>query len=188
MSAQTELPIGPAAERWPRLSRSLPFPRRLDRCQACGLGPDPAGRRGIGGTETPPGGEPFATLPRWMEHDDQDRPEPIVVVLCDPCAERIIEPHPRLYDRVPLYKPFPGAMGICVGCTHNDRLACRSPEARFNGGPGLEIEHPPQGVMHICTRGRGGGRGGGWIELYSGPATACSGREPAVQPPREEES
>lgn len=183
MSAQTELPL--PGEAWPRLSRSLPHPRRLDTCQACGAKAAPLDdpqemlRLGSGGVERTPEGEPLPTLPRWIEHDDQDRPQPIVVVLCIPCSRRIIEPHPRLYDLLPTLKPVPGAMGICAGCVHNRGLVCRSPEARFNGGEGLQIEAPEPGVVHLCMRGRGGGRTGGWRRWYTKPATGCSGREVA---------
>lgn len=166
---QVELPI--PGERWPRLSTSLPHPRRLDACQRCGLGASED--LGSEGYERTAEGVAIEVLPRWVEHDDQDQPEPIVVVLCTPCSEKVIEPHPRLYERLPLFKPFPGAMGICVGCGHQEGLRCRSPSAKVNGGPGMRVEFSLPAVYFVD--GIRGGRRTGWrMERYKGPATACS--------------
>ena len=59
---------------WPRLSQSLPHPRGVGFCQACG--------------------EKDARV--WQEHDDADKPHPIAVYLCGNCSDRLIEPRSRL--------------------------------------------------------------------------------------------
>ena len=182
LQSQEELPIPPMA--WPRLARTLRHPRQLDVCQACGVravfdGSAEMRRLGTVGVERTAEGDRVPAFPRWIEHDAQYRPEAVVVVLCDPCAKRIIEPHPRLYDRLAPYQPMPGAMGICAGCVHNRSLVCRSQLAKFNGGPGLQIDAPEPGMMHVWGRGRDGRRTGGWTRSVPGPAKACSGREVA---------
>jgi len=144
----------------PRLSETLPGPRILTMCQAC-MGTD-------------------VTLEKWMEHDAQDKPEPIVVVLCVHCAGQLIDPHPRLYRRLHEWEPMPGAMPLCADCLHCDNLHCRNPRAQINGGPGLSMTFPKPGHVHLC-RGPGGS---GWVNLWRGPVSACNGRE--LDPPTEE--
>ena len=85
-------------ERWPRLSITLPDKRHPTTCQACGGSRD----------------DLESELTVWREHDDRDRPEPILVVLCENCnrdlapdgsakrktrTKTMIEAHPRLYRR-----------------------------------------------------------------------------------------
>lgn len=146
----------PAMKPWPKLSVDLPFPRTMHSCQACGA-------------------EQVA-LKRWLEHDDDDKPRAVVVVLCTPCSAQLIEPHPRLYRELTGNEPVPGVMGICADCIHRDGPSCTSPLAMFNGGaaPGLNIETPPPIHGHFCGR-----RSGGWRTIWTGAPTACSGREVA---------
>lgn len=84
-------------------------------------------------------------LQRWQEHDDLDRPEPKCVCLCKPCADRIIEPHPRLYRQVPDHHFLPGSASVCKGCRWQKHLSCTCPLAMFNGGaePGLVFDPKP---------------------------------------------
>ncbi len=181
MSAQGELPLaGAPAERFPRLSRTLRFPPRLDRCQNCGrladVGPDSEGYdHTVDGVAVP-------VLERWREHDDQDQPEPIVIVLCTLCSSRIIEPHPRLYSQLEVWAPLPGAMGICIGCVHQDAergLRCTHPSMRPTAPElfcAVMLTMPAPMRFHWSGRGAGGRRTGGWATHYTGPVTDCAGR------------
>jgi hypothetical protein len=145
----------PVMKPWPKLSVDLPFPRRWDACQGCGSRED---------------------LLRWLEHDDDDWPRPVVVVLCRSCSDRHIEPHPRLYAPLDPNMPVPGVMAVCKGCRHQDGLACTNPTARVNGGRGLEYEQPRPIISHVTYQTRHGRRGR-WKTEFPGPVTACSGRE-----------
>lgn len=150
---------------WPRLSEDLPGPRSLYRCQACGLACAPPTRE------------------IWQEHDQDDAPEPIVVVLCPSCSRDIVEPHPRLYTRLDPNEPIPGAIGLCTECRHQDRragLRCGHPGAKQNGGPGLSIRVRKPTLAHVCYKARGGGRTGRFLKIWPTQATRCSGREIAV--------
>lgn len=164
----------PLAERQrPGLSHTLPYPRAWNVCQGCGAvgHEDPKQTADWSG---------LVQLRRWLECNEWDEPTPVVVVLCARCEKREIDRHARLYLQLPIHEPHPGAMPLCEGCAHLEGLACRAPLAKINGGPGLVITHPKPAIMHIlCARGRGGNRGG-WLREYSGPATACSGREHAT--------
>lgn len=146
-------PGEPAELVMPRLSESLPGERRPDRCQACGSPCD---------------------LALWREHDEQDRPEAIVVNLCDRCSRKLIEPHPRLYEELARNAPWPGAIGICTACVHRDGLRCAHPDAKANGGIGvaLTIARPHQ--VHLCRSPR---RLSGWVKLWPAPAEDCRQRE-----------
>jgi hypothetical protein len=126
---------------WPKLSVQLTGPRHPGACQSCGAT-----------------GE---NLQLWREHDANDQPTYTVVVLCAPCAGRLIEPHPRLYSLLHRFAPFPGVMALCLDCRHRDGTACRSPKAKFNGGPGLEVLYPEPTRVHAGGRAPGaGGRPG----------------------------
>lgn len=142
---------------WPKLSATLPFERRPDGCQSCG---------DFGGQ-----------LEYWRECDEHDRPTTTLVALCSACAKRLIEPHPRLYSQEPKNKPLPGAMPhLCLDCTHREFLTCRHPLLKANGGAGLNIlcVEPLRGFAD----GTRGGRRCGWqFELWSKPASGCTGLE-----------
>jgi len=114
-----------------------------------------------------------APLSVWQEHDDCDRREMIFVVLCASCAERVIEPHPRLYRQLGRNEPAPGVMRICGGCRHQVAARCRSPKAAANGGSGLRFPGP-DGNVHLNF---GGGRGQ-WLKTWSAEPTECQGFEP----------
>lgn len=140
-----------SAERMKRLSQTLAGDRRPDRCQSCCSADG---------------------LTRWQEHDADDRPETIIVVLCKRCADEIIEPHPRLYRELPTAEPWPGAMAPCVDCRHRQELDCTSPAAKFNGGPGLKYEPMPT-QAHV-RRSKPHRSGWTWIGF---PVEKCSGFE-----------
>lgn len=142
----------------PRLSETLTGPKSPDRCQACGCS---------------------GKLTIWFEHDENDRPEAIYIALCTPCSDRLIEPHPRLYNRTPAKAPLPGIMTLCLECRHRDGMRCHFANADGSPGPGLTIEHEKPGVVFLDgRRGPKGGRRHGWHEsIYFSDPTACTGRE-----------
>lgn len=153
-------PVPPLAVRQqPGLSETLTGPRAPQFCQSCGQHHSA-----------------LTPLTRWLEHDEWDRlpTKPAVVVLCQQCAKRLIEPHHRLYRALPNGASFPGCMSICVRCRFRDGVACSNPAARTNGGPGLSMrwETAPT-TAHLNY---GGGRGE-WTHVYFGPVLECSGRE-----------
>lgn len=118
------------------------------------------------------------TLSRWQECDHNDRPENKVLVLCDKCSKRIIEPHPRLYHQLHANQPWPGCMAICVNCRLREGVTCKSPDAKANGGSGVLI-----GGMGELMRGfvdyqkKGGGRGGHAFAEWSHAPTSCKQKE-----------
>jgi hypothetical protein len=154
-----------SSPKWPRLSEDLPGPKSPDRCQSCGV----------------EGHQPWGTVtfenPLWVwrEHNDFDGPEPIVVVLCLACSDRLIEPHPRLYSRLSPHEPFPGVMPLCLDCTHRDGVRCTSPKAKLNGGEGIKLVYPEPSRVHFYRRGKG--VRSGWETIYVGPVQDCDGKE-----------
>lgn len=152
---------------WPRLSETLTGPRDLAHCQSCGAA-----------------GNPFAIedddreglrLTIWREHDEDDKPEGVVVLLCERCGKRLIDPHPRLYDYLMPMQPFPGAMACCRGCRYSVETRCLHPMLKDNGGSGLMMAVPKPSVALVD--GVRGGRRCGWRQIiYTGPVT-CRGRE-----------
>ncbi len=144
---------------WPRLSVDLPGRKDPRICQSCCTSAGP--------------------ITVWQEHDADDQPEAVYVALCAPCGDRLIEPHPRLYAALKRHQPVPGVMEFCLLCRHYGGMRCNSDQALSNGGPGLQIQHPPAGMMFIDgARGPKGGRRTGWQEtIYTGPPTDCSGYE-----------
>lgn len=148
---------------WPRLT-DMPGPRHPRMCQSCG--------------------HEDADLDIWQEHDMIDHPEYKAIVLCQPCSDKLIEPHPRLYKQLSIHWPYPGLMAICIDCKY--RVGTHCPVAKFNGGPGVMVNHPEPFRMHIDGT-RNGKRYGEWITRYSGPATECSGREVTPTPRDKEE-
>ncbi len=143
---------------WPRLSEDLTCPRHPNHCQSCGVEIDTSD--GIAGA-------------RWREHDDTDKPDPIVVVLCRACSGRLIKPHPRLYERLDPNAPWPGCMALCVTCRHRDGVRCTHPDLTSNGGTGLLLTLPKSIPVHVNL---GGGRGY-WTLYYPHPPRACAGRQ-----------
>lgn len=122
---------------WPRLSKTLSKARRYEFCQSCDKGAEQT----------------------WQECDEDDIPEIIYLRLCKTCADKIIEPHPRLYIRLDEWAPAPGAMRCCIDCGNlkQGELDCRSPLLKSLGGPGLPIQQFVQSRGIMCSRGKGGG-------------------------------
>lgn len=151
---------------WPKLSESLPqLFVAPDQCQRCGAevsDDEPASS--------------ITSRKRWIEHDEWDRPTSAVVVLCKPCSESLIEPHPRLYAEMPVHKPHAGTMALCVACVHRAGVRCQHPSLRTNGGPGLSVTHQQPTRGFLCGRGSGR-RTGGAFEIYDSAPSACAGRE-----------
>lgn len=147
-----------AQRNWPRLSQTLTGPKHPLRCQACGHGHSAAN-----------------PLARWQECDERDRPERVVIVLCQRCADQIIEPHPRLYRTVEHAQPWPGCMSVCATCAHRSGVACTSPAIK-DGGEGLQF-HPLPRYAHVCRSPR---RLSG-IVFVGEPVKRCSGFEAAQE-------
>lgn len=139
----------------PRLSADLKGPRTPNRCQSCG------------GT---------LKLARWQEHDEADRPEQIVVVLCCRC-ERLIEPHPRLYAKLHNNAPWPGCMSICWPCRHRQGVECVHPLQVDKSGPGVRLAIAEPSRAHVSYT-EGGRRKGRWETIWPSKAEACAQREP----------
>lgn len=139
---------------WPKLSETFPE-QEPDLCNACRAQP-------IAGEG----------LTYWQECDDNDLPTLVFVVLCQACADQIIEPHPRLYRQKQANDIMPGAMPICGECIHRKGLGCQCPLAKANGGDGIDLKHSGQRV-HICRRPR---HMSGWTWI-GGEVVSCSGRE-----------
>jgi hypothetical protein len=137
------------------------FPKAADRCLACGVTAE------------------YAKISVWIEHDAQDRPTHELVALCDKCGDRLVEPHPLLYDRVSPHQPVPGAMETCRGCLLNTGLRCSSPLLKANGGAGLPVKFAAP--IQAFVDGTRSGRRAGWREtIYRAPPT-CDGRQPLAQ-------
>ncbi len=178
---QAEAQYGPATS-WPRLSETLEGPTHPRFCQSCGAerppeapdeatGPEPGAaavkanatlRLMKAALEPPPG------VYGWQEHDGRDEPEPIAVMLCMRCSTRLIDPHPRVYSRIPRNAPFPGIMDLCLACQFRAGVTCTHPDRVASGGPGLRIDAAPAQPGHA--------RGTGFFTLYAYPPRACSGR------------
>jgi hypothetical protein len=148
------------AKNWPKLSESL-GERSPGCCQACGKSFE----------------DPDLEMVRWTEHDENDRPTSTIVVLCQACSGAIIDPHPRLYDRLERNRPIPGAMGDCVHCRHREGLACRHPVLKANGGAGLVIRSDKPSVTFVD--GVRNGRRFGYQTTTWRCAPKCDGKEAA---------
>jgi hypothetical protein len=148
----------------PRLSEMLTGPKSPTSCQSCGL------------QLLIDDGDQFA---RWMEHDEQDRPEPIAVVLCKKCSDMLIEPHPRLYREMDEHEPLPGCMPICVNCPYRDGTRCTHPDLIANGGQGLKVTMPKPTTFHVLASPRSKS---GWVTTYHGPVSGCAGLELKIAP------
>jgi hypothetical protein len=115
-------------------------------------------------------------LTRWQEHDHRDQPENKIVVLCQSCSDKIIEPHPRLYTALAANAPWPGCMELCLDCKWRDGVSCSHPDAKANGGAGvmLTIAKPHVAMVDGTRNGR---RWGGPMRLWPTPASACKQKE-----------
>ena len=142
---------------FPRLTETLPH-RAADRCNRCGYGlPGPH------------------NLQVWQEHDDGDRPELRYVLLCKPCADKVIERHPRLYRLADRNEPCPGVMGQCEECIHRDGLVCRCPEMKANGGPGVAFLPADDWARYQMAGPGGRGRKCKTVRIWS-EVPPCSAR------------
>jgi hypothetical protein len=154
-----------ATEHWRRLSIDLKHERNPFICQSCGT---TALTNYYGSTEIEPEDVGFE---RWQEHDQQDRPQPIYLVLCKECSDRLIEPHERLYRPLGKWAPALGAMRFCALCKFRDGLHCSHPDSKENGGPGLGLIMPKPTWAHLNY---GGGKGE-FRNIWLGPIKECSG-------------
>ncbi len=145
--------------KWPKLSETLIRFRDLETCQACGTGP-----------------RSDTLIQRWLEHDDNDEPTPVAVILCRECADQLVEPHPRLYRRMEYQEPLPGAMPVCIDCNWRSDQRCLHSDLKSNGGPGLRLFFPKPTAMFVDGKDKHG-RDRGWIHYtYHGPVK-CDGLE-----------
>lgn len=165
-------PVPPLVERKkPPLSATLPYVPHPHICQSCGATEEDSSTTYEQLLKSRGAIVPFQ---RWKECDEWDKPTATVVILCPKCSKKLIDPHPRLYIPLSLFEPFPGVMELCVGCRLRDRVACMSPLAKHNGGPGMKIDFPEPVVAHLN---RGAGGRSGFEKLYTKEPTACAGRE-----------
>lgn len=117
---------------------------------------------------------PSDQLGAWQAHDDRDNPMPppysLVFVGKDHAAcLKALDRHPRLYAEV---RGDPGTFPLLCGpCRHRDSLACRHPDLKATGGPGLSVTLDRIPAI-LC--GRGGCR------VATQTAVACAGRTPAT--------
>ncbi len=187
---QLETRYGPA-DAWPRLSESLDGPRHPHVCQSCGAerphdapGGVTGAVEGVRDVGEPGWGEetirlmegalkPSPGVYGWQEHDSRDEPEPIAVMLCTRCSARLIDPHPRLYSRIPPNAPFAGIMELCVDCRFRDGVRCTHPDLKANRGTGLVVDADPGTRAHVNL---GGGQGT-FLTIYREPPRACAGRQ-----------
>jgi hypothetical protein len=133
------------------LSTELTGPKTFGVCQACGG----------------PNANP------WQEHNDADGPTMTIVFLCKECADRIIDPHPRLYRPIAAGEPFPAAMPTCERCVNRDGVVCRHPDLKANGGDGLGMDFPTPAFVHVDGV-RLGKRFSENRKVYNGPVS-CRG-------------
>lgn len=147
-------------EQAPRLT-DLPGPKHPHRCQRCGR----AGRS------------------RWQECDHQDQPEHRVVVLCEPCAVELVDPHPRLYVALHPNAPWPGCMELCLSCKHRNGVSCTHPNAKANGGEGVSLTVCKPATMFVDGT-RNGKRFGYHAQIYGVPPQACAQYEPCQDQPQ----
>jgi len=148
---------------WPRLTATLPHAAHPAMCAACGTA---------------------SKVTIWMEHDDDDKPDRKFVALCLACADKIIESHERLYSAVAEHTPMPGIMTLCLLCRFRVGLACASPEAKFNGGTGINVTVAQPVTAFMDGSDPKTRRRKGWIErFYPSAPTACSGRKFIPQSP-----
>lgn len=147
----------------PRLSLDLVHQRHPGYCQACGHR-----------------GEAARHLVRWEEHDEQDRRDELlqrrIVVLCQACAKKVIDPHLRLYREMELYEAHPGSMDICARCVHRRGLSCHKVKAGVP--PTLRQKASP--VFLDYTK---GGRRAGHMEMMHFEWPECSERREEVPAP-----
>ncbi len=178
--------VSTASHPWPRLSESLTGPKQPGVCQSCGatnaqLVPSADPNNEMSSIAQDDGAALHARLKRvldadergvhvWQECDDADRREPIAVLLCPPCSDRLIKPHPRLYSGLPFNEPVAGTMELCAPCRFRDGVGCTHPDLTANGGTGLMI----QADTPVSVPGRPLGRG----QIYVRAAMGCAGRVP----------
>lgn len=144
---------------WPKLSETLDGPKHPDVCQSCGA--------------------VDRVIQRWCECDEKDHETNVIVCLCPICADKLIEPHPRLYVDMPAGQPHAGSMQLCVKCRHRVGVSC--PLSKHGETPylgrGVQITFPKPGMVHIDGRDKKGKRFGRWQYVFPGPPTACDARE-----------
>lgn len=120
------------------------------------------------------------TLSRWQECDHNDQPEQKIVVLCNVCSKRVIEPHPRLYHQLHYNTPWPGCMDICVDCRFRSGIKCVHPAAKVNGGAGVMLKIGKITRGFIDYAGKNGKISGSVFEHYETPASDCKQKQPAL--------
>lgn len=135
---------------WRKLSEDAGHPKTPLACQCCGQDFD---------------------VELWIECDEADRETTVAITVCDCCARKHINPHPRLYRVLEHNRPFPGAMNVCIECPHRDGMRCASPLLKANGGPGLPIRAAKPSPIFMC-----GGKNSGLLMDYGLTPPTCDGR------------
>jgi hypothetical protein len=169
----------PEERRQPGLSQTLRGPVARNVCQSCGhLEGEPLeiGDPSLFGKPLHPDDCRGLVMQRWRECDEWDQPTSVIVVLCERCAKRLIDPHPRLY--MPLWPsdPIPGMLPICDDCPHRQATRCVLAKASGGGGVFFHFDKEPTRA-HLCGSGPGG-RWGRTVAMY-GKVTRCDQKEGA---------
>jgi hypothetical protein len=110
---------------------------------------------------------------RWQECDHRDQPELRLVVLCQACSDKLVEPHPRLYNLIHQNAPWPGCMDLCLNCAYREGISCQHPQAKANGGEGVSITVTKPARMFVDGV-RAGKRFGYHQEIYGAPPVSCA--------------
>lgn len=159
-----ERPRSLSPKDWPRLTKTLPGPNKPGACRNCGQ---------LDNLERPL--RPDEELQLWQEHDHEDKPEARFLLLCPKCAEKLIEPHVRLYSNLHKWAPAPGAMDICAPCLNRTNCLCVCKDAKANGGPGINITVGKPTVGFWDGADKKGRRTGGRFMDFPTPPSKCSG-------------
>ena len=142
---------------WPKLSDSLTGEVHPQKCQCCGVSDDDL-------------------LLRHVVCDEYGQRTRVVVVLCEPCTDRLVPWHTRLHHELGHNEPWTGCMKICSDCKVRVGSVCTHPDLKLNGGAGLKITIAKPEVVYYD--GEFDGRHVGWEDRrYSFAPKDCVGRE-----------
>lgn len=129
-----------------------------------------------------PGGDCCDQFDAHRECDEWDRPIPgteaIVLLGYEhrACERRLLD-HPRLYLEE---RGEPGWFPkLCGPCMHRDGFACKHPDLKANGGPGLAVRIQDNSSMFICSRDDDGHRS---CTRPTPEAWHCAGRRVLGEP------
>jgi len=107
----------------------------------------------------------------WQRTDSQDKPIDAYIIVCQQAAcRKRIDDDPMLFIEVSWGGGGPGKfMLLCGNCPHRQEYACKHPNLKSNGGPGLEVKFSGFPIFNVMICGSGGCR------TLDRPATYCAG-------------